>query len=124
MLEDAIEKLVTVVNRQDENAMLIASSLNNLADAIKNLQPQTVDTSASEAFEKMMQERVNLSVVSDLPSLPQPQKVALPSKMELAKEWLREHPEDRVKTGRELSASCFPHGVEISHVFWNKAKNP
>lgn len=62
-----------------------------------------------------------VSVVNDLPAhLPQP--AALPSKLELARKWLRDHPDDMQQSGRELEASCKPMGVEISYVTWNKVK--
>lgn len=50
------------------------------------------------------------------------QTVALPSKMELAKQWFRDHPDDVHLTGRELSDKCYPMGVKLSHKYWNDAK--
>lgn len=54
------------------------------------------------------------------PALSKP--VPLPSKMELAKQWLADHPEDLKLTGRELKDLRKPMGVEISHKTWNDAK--
>ena len=48
--------------------------------------------------------------------------VATPSKMELAIDWLKTHPEDVVLTGRELEAARLPMGVKISYKTWNDAK--
>lgn len=64
------------------------------------------------------------AVVNDLPHLPEglPQMIAAPSKLELAREWLVNHPEDMTLTGRELESLRTPLGVEISYVTWNKAK--
>lgn len=75
-----------------------------------------------EQFSQQQAKLVNLNLENDLPRFTKPEKAALPSKMELAKQWLKDHPEDRSLTGRDLSAIRFPQGVEISHVYWNKAK--
>lgn len=49
-------------------------------------------------------------------------KIAVPSKEELAREWFHDHPDDKSKTGRELQDMCLPQGVRISYVTWNKVK--
>lgn len=48
--------------------------------------------------------------------------VAVPSKMELCRQWLHDHPEDMALTVRELSTLRQPMGVQISHVTWSQAK--
>jgi hypothetical protein len=48
--------------------------------------------------------------------------LAAPSKLELAKQWLKDHPEDKKRTGRDLEKHVMPMGVHISHAWWNKAK--
>lgn len=50
------------------------------------------------------------------------QLVALPSKMELAVQWLKANPEDSQLTGRDLEALRMPHDVKISYRTWNDAK--
>lgn len=103
----------------------LTSAIQELTQAMKNAS-QVPASRPSDDLERFVQEQsklVNLSVVNDLPELPKPQMVALPSKMELAKEWLKEHPEDRQLTGRELEENRKPHNVKISYVYWNKAKN-
>ena len=51
-----------------------------------------------------------------------PQPVPLPSKKELAVQWLAEHPEDRKRSGRDLANSVRPQGVEIGYRTWHAAK--
>lgn len=60
------------------------------------------------------------SLVNDLPEIVVP--TALPSKDELAKKWLLDHPEDVDLTGRELEKIRRPMDVKISYVTWNKIK--
>jgi hypothetical protein len=48
--------------------------------------------------------------------------VAVPSKAELCRQWLHEHPEDMALTVRELSALRQPLGIKISYVTWSQAK--
>jgi hypothetical protein len=61
--------------------------------------------------------------VSDFPpERPSTTPVATPSKLELAKSWLKDNPSDKSLSGRELSAGRLPMGVQISHVTWNQAK--
>lgn len=62
----------------------------------------------------------NPRLENDFPAFQRP--TALPSKMELAKQWLVEHPEDMALTGRELKEQRRPMDVEISHKTWNDAK--
>lgn len=50
------------------------------------------------------------------------ERIAAPSKMQLAIEWLKAHPEDMNMTGRDLKQQRKPAGVEISHKTWNDAK--
>jgi hypothetical protein len=50
------------------------------------------------------------------------EKVATPSKVELAKAWLIAHPGDMDKTGRELEQDARPEGVKISYRTWNDVK--
>jgi hypothetical protein len=72
----------------------------------------------------VLQQQTVAKVAKDLPSegkrdtIP----VATPSKLELATQWLKEHREDRKKSGRTLSATVRPMGVEISRTYWDKAK--
>ena len=48
--------------------------------------------------------------------------VPLPSKGELARQWLTEHPQDLTRPGRDLEANVKPQGVTISYRTWNDAK--
>jgi DNA invertase Pin-like site-specific DNA recombinase len=105
MIEDAISKLVHLANKQDENGKLIADSLNNLAQAIQGMQPQVVDTSASEMFEKMIQERVSLSVSHVSQDVgqtghnsPRPKTAA-----DKVREYLDANPQDKLLPVRDLA---------------------
>ena len=105
MIEDAITKLIHLANKQDENGQLIADSLNNLAQAIVGMHPQTPDTSASDMFEKLMQERATLSVSHDLGhgtntghDSPRPKTAA-----EKVREHLVENPQDKLLPVRDLA---------------------
>lgn len=97
-----------------------------LIEAIKTLPPPVVQVT-TQAPEKPV---LNLeNVENELgKSFSKPEiereivKTALPSKMELAVQWLREHREDMALTGRELKEQRKPQGVEISHKTWNDAK--
>lgn len=48
--------------------------------------------------------------------------VAAPSKMEVAKQWLIDHPEDQQLTGRDLETGRNPMNMKISYRTWNDAK--
>jgi hypothetical protein len=45
-----------------------------------------------------------------------------PSKLDLALDWLRAHEGDAQLSGHKLRDTVRPEGVQISHVWWNKAK--
>lgn len=63
------------------------------------------------------------SVGNAFPSIPSPAfPVATPSKLELAKRWLIDHPLDIDKAGRDLEKDAQPQGVKISYRTWNDAK--
>ncbi len=103
---DALEKLPQAI------AMAVA-------EAMKAVQPPVIEVVAKAP------ETAVVSLVNDLPREDLPKettRVALPSKDELARQWLAEHPTDRELTGRELEATRNPMGVKISYVTWNKAK--
>lgn len=64
-----------------------------------------------------------LSLGNDLGNdFPSSQAVAVPSKMQLALEWLHDHPEDRQLAGRDLERLREPMGIKISYRTWNDAK--
>lgn len=63
------------------------------------------------------------SVGNDFPTISQTHNpVATPSKLELAKQWLGDHPEHLGKAGRDLESAVAPQGVKISYRTWNDAK--
>lgn len=113
-MEEILKRLIELQEQQ-------VAAINRLADKENNNGLSAGDL--LEQFSQQQAKLVNLNLENDLPRFTKPEKVALPSKMELAKQWLKDHPEDKRLTGRDLSAIRFPQGVEISHVYWNKAKN-
>jgi len=59
-------------------------------------------------------------------NFPREQKVvnhiAAPSKLEVARQWLKDHPEHKKKSTRWLEENITPMGVQISRTYWGKAK--
>jgi len=79
----------------------------------------------SEPILNTLQDVQGETVLSEEPTVKLPvkslYKVATPSKLELCRKWLADHPEDRQRKSRDLAVSVEPMGVKISHVTWNEA---
>lgn len=97
----------------DQTNALIAEQTNVLRAALERM------ITASEMRQKS-------AVANYLPTRFEGEKVtkhiAAPSKLEVAIQWLQEHESDREKSGRVLSKTVKPMGIEISRTYWDKAK--
>jgi len=48
--------------------------------------------------------------------------IAAPSKLELARQWLKDNPKDKKRSTRWLEENVKPLNVPISRTYWGKAK--
>lgn len=103
----------------------VLSRLDKMIELLQNQQTRPVRatrTNRPERVKKPISSSVG-SLGNDFPSISQAQPAPIPSKVELVKQWFKDHPEDLHHTGRYLEEQVKPQGVKISYKTWNQVKS-